>query len=86
MLVMNIVCVIQSYSTSFVTSVYHLSLTELTAIAEVRAILLSFSTIVVIFFLKPKLEEAQPIFFYRFLYIHIFSGIVPTQRERKRGR
>jgi hypothetical protein len=50
MLVLNIGCVIQSYSTSFVTFVYHLSLTEVTAIAEVRAILLSFSTIVVMFY------------------------------------
>jgi hypothetical protein len=33
-----------------------------------------------------ELEETKPIFFYRFLYIDIFSDIGPAERERKRGR
>ena len=31
-------------------------------------------------------EGTRPIFFYRFLYIDIFSDIGPAERERKRGR
>ena len=33
-----------------------------------------------------ELEQSRPIFFYRFLYIDIFSDIAPTERERRTGR